>query len=106
MGVEKRALSFPEDLWAELEEVAREAEVPISTLVADAVAHMLKIRAGLRGMDALDDEFGPPTEAEVAEADRLLASVGITGPPLETGWVIATKSEATQRRRKRIDDDG
>lgn len=89
MAVEKRSLSFPEDLWAELEEVAREAEVPVSTLVTDAVAHMLRIRAGLRGIDALDAEFGPPTAAEIAEAERMLDAAGMQRAPLPPGWIVS-----------------
>lgn len=100
MAVEKRSLSFPENLWAELEEVAREVEVPVSTLVTDAVAHMLRIRAGLRAMDALDAEFGPPTEEDLAEADRMLDAAGAQRTPLPPGWLLSRAPRPTADRRE------
>jgi hypothetical protein len=76
MGVVKRSVSFEADVWDEL--VAAAGGAPVSPLVNDALAHYLRRQRALAAVAAYEVEYGGFTEAELAEADRVLDAAGVT----------------------------
>lgn len=49
----------------------------MSSLVNDALVHYLSRQRGLAAISAYEDEFGPFTDEELSEADRLLDAAGV-----------------------------
>lgn len=84
MPVVKRALSFDPEVWADLQRLAAEQKIGVSTVVDRALRHELRLNQGLATIAAWEHEHGAFTEHELAEADRLLdqAGVGSGDPPL------------------------
>ena len=70
--VVKRSLSFPSEVFAAIEEEARDAGVPVSALVTEATRRWLTIRRGLRAVAEYEAEHGEPTAADLAWADKQL----------------------------------
>jgi hypothetical protein len=70
--VVKRSLSFPADLFAEVEQEAKAEGVAVSTVVTEAARQWLIIRRGLRAVREWEAEHGAFTDQELAEADALL----------------------------------
>lgn len=66
---EKRSISLPAELFAEISRAAEAVGTTISGWLADTAAHRLKIEAGLAGVAAWEAEHGPVTDEERAEAD-------------------------------------
>lgn len=75
MGVVKRSVSFDADVWDSL--VAEAGSGPVSPLINDALAHYLRRQQGLAAIAAYEAEHGAFTDAELAEADRLLDEAGV-----------------------------
>ncbi len=68
----KRSLSFPSDLFAQVEQEARAEGVAVSTVMAEAARHWLLVRQGLRAVQEWEAEHGSFTAQELADADALL----------------------------------
>jgi hypothetical protein len=66
---EKRSISLPADLFAEIARAAEAVGTTISGWLAETAAHRLKIEAGLAGVAAYEAEYGPFTDEQLAEAD-------------------------------------
>jgi hypothetical protein len=104
MGVVKRSVSFDADIWDEL--VGQAGAGPVSTLVNDALAHYLRRQRGLEAISGYEAEFGAFTDAELAEADRILDAAGIldltTTPPRKPPKPRkrAMPAQATARRSR------
>ncbi len=73
-----RSISLPVGLDAELAEAAEAEGTTVGTLLADAAAHALQIRRGLRAVEDWMRETGVTFSAgEIAEVDALLDSAGV-----------------------------
>lgn len=72
MTVVKRAVSFDPEVWADLERIAEEQHIGVSTVVNRALRHELRIQRGLAAVNEFEAQHGAFTEEELAEADRRL----------------------------------
>lgn len=64
MGVRKKTLSFPEEVWSVIERNARKADTTPSAYVSELVMKQERIRRGLAAVDEYEAEYGPiPQEA-------------------------------------------
>ncbi len=103
MGVVKRSVSFEADIWHDL--VAEAGAGPVSPLVNDALAHYLRRQRGLAVVEAYEAEYGEFTDAELAEADRILDAAGVvdltaaTGPKPRVRRAAAKKASPSRTRR-------
>jgi hypothetical protein len=75
VAVVKRSVSVDAAVWAAATVEAGTASV--SSLVNDALVHYLSRQRGLAAISAYEDEFGPFTDEELSEADRLLDAAGV-----------------------------
>ena len=66
---EKRSISLPADLFAEISRAAESVGTTISGWLAETAAHRLKIEAGLAGVEAWKAQHGPITDEERERAD-------------------------------------
>lgn len=71
-NVVKRSLSFPVAVFEGLEAEAAERGTTVSALVTAAAEDLLRRRQGLLAVAEHEAEHGAFTEAELAEADRVL----------------------------------
>jgi predicted transcriptional regulator len=72
MTVVKRAVSFDPEVWADLQRVAEEEQIGVSTVVNRALRHELRVQRGLSAVSEWEAEHGVITDEELADADRLL----------------------------------
>jgi hypothetical protein len=75
--VVKKSLSFPEDVFAELEAEAAAQGISVSALVTRAAQDAMIRERGLRAVAEWEAENGAFTEEELAEADRILDEAGL-----------------------------
>lgn len=74
----KRSISLPVALDAELADEAEAEGTTVSALLADAAAHALQTRRGLRAVEDWMRETGVTFSAdEIAEVDALLDLAGV-----------------------------
>ncbi|MEI6624603.1 MAG: hypothetical protein WCP28_22165 [Actinomycetes bacterium] len=78
-NVSKKSHSFDPDLYAELAATAQTLGVSESAALALAAEAWLRKQRGLAAVAEWEAENGAFTEAELAEADRILDSIGV--PP-------------------------
>ena len=71
MNVDRLSVTVPSELGAELRRVAGLRGQPVSTFVAEAIVHQLRLDALNQALREADHEFGPVSEAGVAEAMRI-----------------------------------
>ncbi|MGH9070742.1 MAG: hypothetical protein ACRDX8_06145 [Acidimicrobiales bacterium] len=64
---EKRSVSLPPDLAADIQKAAEETGTTFSGWLADAAAHRLRLEEGAKGIHAWEAENGPLTDEERAE---------------------------------------
>ncbi|HWA66213.1 MAG TPA: hypothetical protein VG899_07580 [Mycobacteriales bacterium] len=95
MGVVKRSVSFDADVWDALTSEAGGGAV--SPLINDALVHYLRRRRGLVAMEAYEAEFGAFTEAELAEADRVLDFAGVADLTVTTAGSSKGRRSSTPR---------
>lgn len=69
----KRSISLPPDLDAEIAVAAEQAGMSYSAWLADTARKEFTIRAGLNAVSAYEEEHGPLTPHELAEADEWAA---------------------------------
>lgn len=81
VGVVKRTISVDPDIWASVEQLAHSERVGVSTVINRLLGHELLIHRGLAAVDAWEQEHGALTEAELAEADRILDELGVGAAP-------------------------
>jgi hypothetical protein len=72
MGVEKMSVSFDLELGEAIRSSAAGEGRSVSAWLAEAARDRLRLAALGDAVGAWEGEFGPLTDAEVAEADRLL----------------------------------
>jgi hypothetical protein len=72
MGVEKMSVSFDLDLGEAIRSSAAGNGLSVSAWLAEAARDRLRLEALGEAVAAWEEQFGPLTDAEVAEADRLL----------------------------------
>lgn len=71
MAVKKKTLSFPEEVWAVIQDNARQANTTPSAYVSDLVMEKEMIRRGLALVAEWEAEHGAFTPEETAWADRV-----------------------------------
>jgi hypothetical protein len=72
MGVEKMSVSFDLELGGAIRASATGMGQSVSAWLADAARDRLRLEALGQAIGAWEQEFGPLTESEVADADRVL----------------------------------
>jgi hypothetical protein len=72
VGVEKMSVSFDLELGTAIKAAARRHSQSVSAWIAEAVRDRLRNEALADAVTAWEQTFGDLTEAEVAEADRVL----------------------------------
>lgn len=89
MGVVKRSVSFDGGVWADVERAVGSG--PVSPLVNNALALYLRRERGLAAVAAYEADSGAFSDAELAEADRLLDAAG----------VVDLRTDVARKPRKR-----
>jgi hypothetical protein len=72
MGVRKKTLSFPEEVWTVIERNAGLAGTTPSAYVSELVMEREHIRRGLEAVAEYEAEHGAATPEELAWADMVL----------------------------------
>ena len=72
MGVEKMSVSFDLELGEAIRSSAAGEGRSVSAWLAEAARDRLRLEALGGAVAAWEEQFGPLTDAEVADADRLL----------------------------------
>jgi hypothetical protein len=72
VGVEKMSVSFDLELGEAIKASAAGNQQSVSAWLAEAARDRLRIDAMGDAVTAWEDEFGPLTDTEVAEAERVL----------------------------------
>jgi hypothetical protein len=75
MGVKKKTLSFPEEVWSVIEDNARRAHTTPSAYVSELIMKQEHLRRGLAAVAEWEAEHGAFTAEEDAWADRVLDAV-------------------------------
>lgn len=71
MGVKKKTLSFPEEVWTVIERNAGLAGTTPSAYVSELVMEREHIRRGLEAVAEHEAEYGAPTPEELAWAEMV-----------------------------------
>ncbi len=102
--VTKRSVSLPDAVAAAVEAAAAEDGVSFSAWLAAAADRQLRIREGLRGVEAWEAEAGSLTPEELAEGEallaRLLAGFGARVRPGMAAMVRPAVASASKVRRR------
>jgi hypothetical protein len=72
MGVEKMSVSFDLELGEAIRAAATDGHQSVSAWLAEAARDRLRLEALGQAVSSWEQEFGSLTDAEIAEADRLL----------------------------------
>lgn len=86
MAVDRLSVTVPAELGAALRALAEARGTTVSTVVADAIAHQVRMAALDVALDEADRRFGPVDDRQLAAAEAEL--------------VEAAKRGATRRRRR------
>lgn len=81
MGVEKMSVSFDLELGEAIRTSAAEGNQSVSAWLAEAARDRLRLEALGEAISAWEQEFGALTDAEIAEAEALLAQPGAGKKP-------------------------
>ena len=81
MGVEKMSVSFDLELGEAIRNSAEEGNQSVSAWLAEAARDRLRLEALGEAVSTWEEKFGPLTDAEVAEAERLLTKPGAGKKP-------------------------
>ena len=71
MNVDRLSVTVPTELGAELRRVADLRGQPVSTFVAEAISHQLRLEALNETLREDDLEFGPVSEEGIADAMKM-----------------------------------
>ena len=72
MGVEKMSVSFDLELGEAIRSSATDSHQSVSAWLAEAARDRLRLEALRQAVAHWEKEFGPLTDAEIEEADRVL----------------------------------
>lgn len=72
MGVEKMSVSFDLELGKAIRASASDSGQSVSAWLGEAARDRLRLEALGQAVASWEHEFGPLTDAEIAQADRLL----------------------------------
>jgi hypothetical protein len=72
MGVEKMSVSFDLELGEAIKASAANSDQSVSAWLAAAARDRLRLEALGEAVTAWEEKFGPLTDAEVADAERVL----------------------------------
>lgn len=72
MAVDRLSVTVPGELGAALRALAEARGTTVSTVVADAIAHQVRMAALDVALDEADRRFGPIDERQLAEAEAEL----------------------------------
>jgi predicted transcriptional regulator len=86
MAVDRLSVTVPSELGAALRALAEARGATVSTIVADAIAHQVRMAALDLALDEADRRFGPIADEQVTAAEAELVKAARRG---------------TQRRAKR-----
>lgn len=81
MAVKKRSVALDKDVADAVVKAAKEEGVSVSAWLSEAAKKQLKIHQGLQAIREWEEEFGPITEEEIAEADAILQKHGLIPKP-------------------------
>jgi predicted transcriptional regulator len=79
MAVDRLSVTVPSKLGRELRKLAKARGTTVSNVVADAVAHQVRLAALDVALAEADGRFGPLPEEAVVDAERELAAAGRRG---------------------------
>lgn len=79
MAVDRLSVTVPSELGAALRALAEVRGTTVSTVVADAVAHQVRMAALDLALDEADRRFGPLDDRLVAEAEAELVEAAKRG---------------------------
>ncbi|MGI8537915.1 MAG: hypothetical protein ACR2K2_15875 [Mycobacteriales bacterium] len=94
-GVVKRSVSLPAWVSKELEQEAEREGMGFSGALAQAAEQWLVVRRGLRAVQEWETANGVLTDAELADADAVLAAAGTADPQIEK---VTRRQPARDRR--------
>ena len=86
MAVDRLSVTVPSELGAALRALAEARRTTVSTVVADAIAHQVRMAALDAALEEADRRFGPIDERLLAEAEAKL---------------VESAKRGLRRRRKR-----
>lgn len=72
MGVEKMSVSFDLELGEAIRASANDSHQSVSAWLAEAARDRLRLEALGQAVASREQEFGPLTDEEIAQADRVL----------------------------------
>jgi len=72
MAVDRLSVTVPSELGAALRALAEARGATVSTIVADAIAHQVRMAALDVALDEADRRFGPIDDAQVTAAEAEL----------------------------------
>ena len=75
MAVDRLSVTVPREMGAVLRALAEARGVTVSTIVADAIAHQVRMAA----LDEADRRFGPIDDAQVTAAEAALVKAAKRG---------------------------
>jgi predicted transcriptional regulator len=77
MAVDRLSVTVPSKLGRELRKLAKARGTTVSNVVADAVAHQVRLAALDSALDEAERRFGPLPESSVERAEaELVAAIG------------------------------
>jgi predicted transcriptional regulator len=79
MAVDRLSVTVPSELGAALRALAEARGATVSTVVADAIAHQLRMAALEVALAEADRRFGPLDDAEVTAAEAALVKAARRG---------------------------
>ena len=85
MNVDRLSVTVPAQIGAELRRVAGLRGQPVSTFVAEAISHQLRLEALNEALREADREFGQVSEQGVAEALGLFANAAALAAKKRSG---------------------
>jgi len=79
MAVDRLSVTVPSELGAALRALAEARGATVSTIVADAIAHQVRMAALDDALDEADRRFGPIDDAQVTAAEAELVKAAKRG---------------------------
>jgi predicted transcriptional regulator len=80
MAVDRLSVTVPSELGAALRALAEARGATVSTVVADAIAHQVRMAALDLALEEADRRFGPVDDAQIATAEAELVKAARRRP--------------------------
>jgi predicted transcriptional regulator len=80
MAVDRLSVTVPAELGVALRALAEARGTTVSTVVADAIAHQVRMAALDVALDEADRRFGPVDDKQLAAAEAELVEAANRGP--------------------------